>query len=53
MEDKWKVACLAIICLTILEIAAMLVGINGYLFGVIVAAIAALAGYKIKDLISK
>ena len=50
MEDKTKLSMLAMILLTALEIAAMCFGIDGYLFGIIVAAISALAGYEIKAL---
>ena len=36
---------LAIVCITILEAIAMLKGIDGHMFGTVVAAIAGLAGY--------
>lgn len=43
---------LAIVCLTTLEIFAIQRGIDGYLFGVVVAAIALVAGYKVSDLLN-
>jgi hypothetical protein len=39
---------LAIVCLTALEITALLMGIDGALFSTVIATIAALAGYTIK-----
>ena len=53
MEDKTILSLVAILCLTVLEIAAMLTGLDGYIFGVIIAAIAAISGYEIRDLIKK
>uniref|UniRef100_A0A6M3XWJ4 Holin n=1 Tax=viral metagenome TaxID=1070528 RepID=A0A6M3XWJ4_9ZZZZ len=43
----------AIICLAGLEVVAMLKGIDGALFGIVVAAIAGLGGYEIKVLKDK
>lgn len=39
---------LAIIAITILEIAAILKGINGATFGIVIAALAGLGGYEIR-----
>jgi len=38
----------AIFCITALEIVALCKGIDGYLFGIVIAALAGLAGYEIK-----
>jgi len=48
MEDKSWISCLAIIALTMLESVALLKGLDGALFGLIVAAVAGLAGYEIR-----
>lgn len=40
---------LAIISLLILELVALLKGVNGTLFSLVVAVIGGLAGYKIKE----
>jgi hypothetical protein len=47
VKDNYVVA-LAICCLTMLEVVALLKGIDGSLFGLIVATIAGLAGYHIR-----
>jgi hypothetical protein len=47
VKDNYVVA-LAICCLTTLEVVALLKGIDGSLFGLIVATIAGLAGYQIR-----
>ena len=41
----------AIASLTILEVVAMLKGLDGYLFSFIVVAIAGIAGFKMPDVI--
>lgn len=43
----WKIIVCGIVCLTILEIAALMNGINGTLFTIIVAVIAAAIGVTI------
>jgi len=53
MEDKTILSLFAMGMLTILEVCAMLNGIDGYLFGMVVAAISAISGYEIKSLINK
>jgi hypothetical protein len=44
---KYGVAIIAILCLTILEIVALVMGINGALLSIVVSAIAGLGGYSI------
>lgn len=39
---------IAIICITALEWVALLNGVDGALFGIVIAAIAGLGGYQIK-----
>lgn len=43
-KRDFRIVCAAIASLTILEIVALLKGVNGTLFGLIVAAIAGMAG---------
>lgn len=43
----------AIISLTILELTAIIRGLDGYLFSLIVVAIAGIAGYKMPDVIKR
>ena len=38
----------AILCITILEVAAIVTGIDGAMFGVAIGAVAGLAGYQVK-----
>ena len=46
MTDKKKgIVITAMVCLTVLELAALYQGINGSLFTIIVAAVAGLAGW--------
>jgi hypothetical protein len=54
LKDKnvW-VLLTAIVCLTNLEICAMLVGWDGYLFSIITIAIAGIAGFKMPDIIKR
>jgi hypothetical protein len=47
MKDKIMLGCVAVVCLTIMEAIALLKGVDGYLFGIVVAAISSFAGYKI------
>ena len=42
----------ALICLTILEVVAMLTKIDGYLFSLVVIAIAGIAGYQMPAILS-
>ena len=44
---NWKVICVAIAALTIIEVVALLHGINGTLMGLMIAAIAGLAGWQV------
>lgn len=54
MRDiNWKVIVTGIICLTVLEITALLNGINGTLFTIIVAVIGAAIGVTIPTKASK
>ena len=39
---------IAILCISILEVCAMVQGIDGAMFGVAIAAISGLAGYQVK-----
>jgi len=43
-KRDFKIVCTAIAGLTVLEVVALLKGVNGTLFGIIVAAIAGMAG---------
>lgn len=47
---KMIVPCLAIVCLTILEIVALLNGVDGALFSGVIIVIGGIAGYKIKGM---
>jgi len=53
MEDKSIMTIVAMILIAILEVCAMLKGVDGYLFGVVIAVISGLAGYKIKSMLEK
>lgn len=44
---------IAILCITTLEVIAMILGVNGALFGLAIAAIAGLGGYEIHKLRAK
>lgn len=44
---KYGTAVIAILCLTILEIVALVQGINGALFGIAMSSIAGLGGYSV------
>ena len=49
---KWTpVAAMA--CITLLEVVALCQGINGAVFGIVIAALAGLGGYEIKVLKDK
>ena len=52
MEDKRiydvRIAMAGIISLTAMEITALLIGINGLLFTVVIAAVAGIAGYNLR-----
>jgi len=50
MEDKTALSIVAIICILILDVTALCNGIDGTLLLACVAAIAGLAGYKLKSL---
>jgi len=49
---KWTPV-VAIVCITALEVVALLQGINGAVFGIVIAALAGLGGYEIKVLRDK
>jgi hypothetical protein len=51
MDWSFYKVCVAIICLTILELAALSKGKNGTLFRIIIIAIAGLAGFSIAELV--
>jgi len=53
MEDKNIISIVAMILIALLEIVAMINGIDGYLFSFAVAVISGLAGYKLKDFVKK
>lgn len=48
-RDKIWLTGLAIVAIALLEVVALIVGVNGAVFGIVVAVIAGLAGYKIKS----
>ena len=41
----------AVICLTVLELYAMKMGLDGYLFSIIVMGIAGIAGFKMPGIV--
>ena len=47
MEDATIKAIVAMGCITALEIAALVMGINGSVLALVVAALAGIAGYEI------
>lgn len=47
-RDKLTLTIVAILAIVFLEAIALIVGINGAAFGIAIAIIAGLAGYKIK-----
>jgi len=48
MRDETILAIVAVLCLTILEVAALIHHINSALFGLVVAAISGIAGYEFR-----
>lgn len=44
----WRVACIAIGCITVLECLAILKGIDGVMFSVALMSIAGIAGFELK-----
>lgn len=44
---------IAMLCITGLEIVALTQGVNGAIFGIVIAAIAGLGGYEVKVLKNK
>lgn len=44
----WRVATAAIICITTVEVVALLKEMDGVLFGLALVAIAGIAGFKLK-----
>ena len=52
MTDKpWPVLCLAIACLTIIEVYALYQHVNGVMMAAVVMGIAGIAGFKARDII--
>lgn len=49
---KW-IPIVAMACITALEVVALLQGVNGAVFGFVIAALAGLGGYEIKVLQNK
>lgn len=49
---KWT-PLVAMVCITALEVVALARGVNGAVFGFVVAALAGLGGYEIKAIIEK
>lgn len=49
---KWT-PIIAMLCITSLEVVALLKGTDGAVFGIVIAAIAGLGGYEIKVLKDK
>ena len=49
---KWTPV-IAMLCITALEVAALLKGVDGAVFGFVIAALAGLGGYEIKVLKDK
>lgn len=52
-KTDWKVVCVALICLTALELYALHRGINGIGLTLAIAIIAGIAGYTIPYLLPK
>lgn len=48
MSEKTLIITTAIACIALLEVVAMLTGIDGAYFGIVIAAISGLAGYEIR-----
>ena len=46
-EINWKIVITGLICLTVLEIVALLNGINGTLFTIVIAVIAGAIGITV------
>ena len=44
---------IAMICIVTLEVVALIQGVNGAVFGIVIAALAGLGGYEIKVLKDK
>ena len=49
---KWTPV-IAMVCITALEVIALLKGVDGAVFGIVIAALAGLGGYEIKVLRDK
>jgi len=50
--NKWAPV-VAMICIVVLEVVALIQGIDGAAFGVVIAAVAGLGGYQVKALKDK
>lgn len=55
MKQKidWKVICVALVCLTGIEIYALSQGINGTFLSIVIAIIAGIAGWTVPQLKTK
>lgn len=49
-KQDWFIPLVAIVALTILEVAAIIKGVDGALFSSVIAIIGGIAGYKISKL---
>jgi hypothetical protein len=52
MKDNVVSIC-AIVCISVLEAIALLEGLDGAIFSMVVAVIGGIAGYKIKGIVDK
>ena len=50
LKIDWKVSCVAIVCLTLLEVCAMFNGINGTMRTIIFTMIALIVGIQLPQL---
>ena len=41
----WRIICMAIVCITVIEMYALSMGINGVLLTIVIGIIAGMAGY--------
>jgi len=49
----WRIALTAIVCLTVLEVVALMKGIDGAMFMAIVVIMAGIAGFEVKKTLIK
>ncbi len=50
MEDATVIKIVAVVAITVLEAAAILTGLDGAYFGIVVAAVGGIAGYELRGL---